>query len=162
VKAPPSFTSLSGFETRSVPFDFAMSYLIELPVPPPPLLRTKSAYSRRDRKGRFVPACSPETCTVHSGHVVAYRELLAANIRLREALDRASSRRASLTEIGLSTSFGYFVALATQAVVFPLFGLEPPASAHAAIGLIFTAVSLARGYLFRRLWVWLSKRGLHV
>ena len=46
---------------------------------------------------------------------------------------------------------GYLLAIATQLAVFPLFGLEAALQEHLAIGLAFVGVSLARGYLLRRL-----------
>jgi hypothetical protein len=46
---------------------------------------------------------------------------------------------------------GYGLAVATQAIVFPFFDLPPSRQQNLAIGGIFTAVSLARSYLLRRL-----------
>ena len=45
---------------------------------------------------------------------------------------------------------GYGVAVATQMLVFPLFGLHATLQENLLIGLIFTAVSLIRSYLLRR------------
>lgn len=61
------------------------------------------------------------------------------------------SRRMSLVEAATNVVVGYALAIATQLVVFPLFGIEAALSEHLAIGLAFIAVSLARGYLLRRL-----------
>jgi hypothetical protein len=57
----------------------------------------------------------------------------------------------SLGEAGTNVVVGYGIAVATQLVVFPWFGLPARVSDALAIGLIFTAVSLARGYVLRRL-----------
>jgi hypothetical protein len=46
---------------------------------------------------------------------------------------------------------GYGLAIATQIVVFPWFGIETGLAEHMTIGLAFIGVSLARGYLLRRL-----------
>lgn len=46
---------------------------------------------------------------------------------------------------------GYSVAVLTQAMVFPLFGLHATTAQHAGIALIFTVVSLMRSYALRRL-----------
>lgn len=46
---------------------------------------------------------------------------------------------------------GYGLAIATQIVVFPWFGIETNLQSHMEIGLAFVGVSLARGYLLRRL-----------
>jgi membrane protein implicated in regulation of membrane protease activity len=61
------------------------------------------------------------------------------------------SRIMSLVEATTNVLVGYVFAIATQLVVFPLFGLEAALSEHLAIGLIFLVVSLARSYLLRRL-----------
>ncbi|MFT3758450.1 hypothetical protein [Thauera sp.] len=61
------------------------------------------------------------------------------------------TRRHSALEAIANVAIGYGIAVATQAAVFPLFGLHASAGQHLAIGLIFTAVSLARSYALRRL-----------
>jgi hypothetical protein len=61
------------------------------------------------------------------------------------------SRRMSLVESIANVAVGYGVAVATQVLVFPLFGLEVSLAANLQIGLIFTVVSIARSYLLRRL-----------
>ena len=60
------------------------------------------------------------------------------------------SRRMSALESGANIAVGIGVAFATQVAVFPLFGLHASASDHAAITLIFTAVSFVRSYALRR------------
>lgn len=60
------------------------------------------------------------------------------------------SRRMSLVEAVANTLVGYLVAVATQFAVFPLFGLRVGVIENLGIGLIFTAVSVARSYLLRR------------
>ncbi len=61
------------------------------------------------------------------------------------------SRIMSLVEAAANVVVGYVLAIATQVVVFPWFGIEVALGEHLAIGLIFVGVSLARGYLLRRL-----------
>ena len=63
----------------------------------------------------------------------------------------SQSRRMSLAESMANIVVGYGVAVLTQIAVFPLFGLRASLSANLGIGLIFTAVSLARSYALRRL-----------
>jgi hypothetical protein len=63
----------------------------------------------------------------------------------------AQSRVMSLIEAATNVVVGYILAIATQLAVFPLFGLNATLGEHLAIGLIFLGVSLARGYLLRRL-----------
>ena len=60
------------------------------------------------------------------------------------------SRLMSLAESLANVLVGYGVAVATQMVVFPLFGLAVTVSDNLLIGLIFTAVSIVRSYALRR------------
>lgn len=61
------------------------------------------------------------------------------------------SRLMSLVEAVTNVAVGYGLAVITQIIVFPLFGLEAELGEHLSIGLAFVAVSLARGYVLRRL-----------
>jgi hypothetical protein len=63
----------------------------------------------------------------------------------------AQSKRGSLIEAVANTMVGYALAVATQFAVFPAFGLRVGVVENLGLGLIFTAVSLARGYVLRRL-----------
>ena len=60
------------------------------------------------------------------------------------------SRTMSAVESVANVAIGYGVAVATQAAVFPLFGIHATATDHLAIGAIFTVVSLVRSYCLRR------------
>lgn len=62
----------------------------------------------------------------------------------------SQSRTMSAVEAVANVAVGYGVAVATQAAVFPLFGIHASTSDHLAIGAVFTIVSLARSYLLRR------------
>ena len=61
------------------------------------------------------------------------------------------SKKMSLLETCASTAIGYAVAILTQVLVFPLFGLTVSLSQNMAIGAVFTVVSIVRGYCVRRL-----------
>ncbi len=61
------------------------------------------------------------------------------------------SRRMSLIEAITNVAVGYLVALITQILVFPLFGIEVSLIQNLAIGMLFTAASIARSFLLRRL-----------
>jgi hypothetical protein len=61
------------------------------------------------------------------------------------------TRIQSLIESFINIGIGYFVALATQLAVFPLFGMKVRLSENLAIGGIFTVISIIRSYLVRRL-----------
>ena len=60
------------------------------------------------------------------------------------------SRLMSLVEAATNVVVGYGIAVATQLVVFPWFGLPARVSDALAIGAVFTGVSLVRGYALRR------------
>ena len=61
------------------------------------------------------------------------------------------SHTMSLVEAVANVIVGYMLAIATQIVVFPLFGIETGLAEHLTIGLAFVGVSLLRGYLLRRM-----------
>ena len=60
------------------------------------------------------------------------------------------SRRLSLLESLVNVLVGYGVAVITQMLVFPLFGLVASVSQNLGLGLVFTGISLIRSYLLRR------------
>ena len=61
------------------------------------------------------------------------------------------TRLMSLVEAVATVVVGYGVAVLTQLIVFPWFGLPARLSDALAIGAVFTIVSVARAYLLRRL-----------
>jgi hypothetical protein len=61
------------------------------------------------------------------------------------------SRRMSLVEAVTNVVVGYALAVLTQIVVFPWFGLQPSVRETLTIGAIFVGVSLLRSYALRRL-----------
>ncbi len=61
------------------------------------------------------------------------------------------SRIMSMVEAAANVVVGYVLAIATQIIVFPWFGIETGLGEHLTIGLAFVGVSLARGFLLRRL-----------
>jgi hypothetical protein len=69
------------------------------------------------------------------------------------------SRRMSFVESLANVAVGYGVAVATQIVVFPYFGLETTMSENLTIGAIFTVVSVARSYSLRRVFEMIRSRG---
>ena len=60
------------------------------------------------------------------------------------------SRLMSMVESLANVLVGYGVAVITQMMVFPLFGLAVTVTENLLIGLIFTAVSIVRSYALRR------------
>jgi len=65
----------------------------------------------------------------------------------------------SLVESAANVVIGYVLAVATQVVVFPLFGIHITKADDLAIGGIFALVSLLRGFMLRRLFERLSWTG---
>ena len=61
------------------------------------------------------------------------------------------SQRQSLIEAITNVAVGYALAVLTQIVVFPWFGLKVSLNDNLAIGAIFVIISLLRSYALRRL-----------
>lgn len=57
----------------------------------------------------------------------------------------------SLVEAITNVVVGYGIAVGTQILIFPLFGLHTTLGQNLSMGGIFTMVSLARSFLLRRL-----------
>lgn len=64
----------------------------------------------------------------------------------------------SLVEAATNVGVGYVLAILTQIVIFPWFGIDVGAGTHMAIGLVFLGVSLIRSYLLRRLFEGIAVR----
>ena len=60
------------------------------------------------------------------------------------------SRRLSLVEAVTNVVVGYVLAVLTQMIVFPWFGLTASLQDNLAIGAAFVGVSLIRSYALRR------------
>ena len=60
------------------------------------------------------------------------------------------SRLMSLVEAVANVTVGYGVAVVTQILIFPVFGLHTTLVQNLKLGLIFTLVSLGRSYALRR------------
>lgn len=70
---------------------------------------------------------------------------------------RRQSRKGSLMEAFLNVLVGFWVAVAVQSLVFPLFGIATSLGTDLKIAGIFTAVSIARSYVMRRVFERLSR-----
>ena len=60
-------------------------------------------------------------------------------------------RKHSAIESVTNVAVGYFVAVLSQIIIFPFFGINVPFSANITIGLWFTAISIIRSYILRRI-----------
>ena len=61
------------------------------------------------------------------------------------------SRAMSLIESLANVAVGYGVAVVTQILIFPIFGLHKTLAQNLLMGAIFTVVSIGRSYALRRL-----------
>jgi hypothetical protein len=57
----------------------------------------------------------------------------------------------SATEAATNVAVGYLVSVAANIIVLPAFGYDVTIADSFAIGLAFTAISLARSYILRRI-----------
>lgn len=64
----------------------------------------------------------------------------------------------SLLESFFNILIGYFVALGSQLIIFPLVGIDISFNTNLIIGFWFTLISLARSYFIRRFF----NNGLHI
>ena len=61
------------------------------------------------------------------------------------------SRAMSLAEAVANVIVGYGIAVITQILIFPVFGLHTTLAQNLKMGAVFTVVSIARSYVLRRL-----------
>ena len=61
------------------------------------------------------------------------------------------SRLMSLVEAVANVIFVYGIAVITQILIFPMFGLHTTLAQNLKMGAVFTVVSIARSYVLRRL-----------
>lgn len=61
------------------------------------------------------------------------------------------TRRQSLIEAGLNTLTGYIISVVTQVLVFPLFGVHLALGQNMVLVGVFTAISIVRSYVWRRI-----------
>jgi hypothetical protein len=61
------------------------------------------------------------------------------------------SRAMSLVESVANVVVGYGVAVVTQILIFPIFGLHTTLAQNLKMGAVFTIISIGRSYALRRL-----------
>jgi hypothetical protein len=69
------------------------------------------------------------------------------------------SKKGSAIESAINIAIGFGVALGSQLVIFPLYGVHVPITTDLAITCWFTLISFARSYFIRRIFNGLSKQG---
>lgn len=66
-------------------------------------------------------------------------------------MSKASQRQShSIAETASSTAIGYIINVTAQHFIFPLLGIHISTATNLTIGAIFTIISVARGYILRR------------
>ena len=60
------------------------------------------------------------------------------------------SKKHSFFESLQNVAIGYLIAVGSQVLIFPFFGVHVPISANLKIGLFMTIISVCRSYLIRR------------
>lgn len=68
------------------------------------------------------------------------------------------SKRQSMIEAIANVAIGYWVAVISQLVIFPWFGINLPLGENLLIGAWFTVISLIRSYLLRRGFNWIHAK----
>lgn len=71
------------------------------------------------------------------------------------------SKKGSLVEILANVGSGYILAWLVSLYMFPLIGFDISIAQNTMTTSIFTVISVARGYVWRRLFNWHSVRSLH-
>ena len=60
------------------------------------------------------------------------------------------TKKHSMVEVVTNVSVGYVLALASQLIIFPMFGMYISIGENILIGMWFTVIAIVRGYLIRR------------
>lgn len=76
-------------------------------------------------------------------------------------LVRVQTRKVSLFESVTNVVVGYGVALLSQIIIFPIFGIYVSLKTNLWIGLWFTIISIIRSYILRRIFNTQSERTLN-
>jgi membrane associated rhomboid family serine protease len=75
-------------------------------------------------------------------------------------VNTAQRKRTSLLESVVNCAIGIGIAFGMQVLLFPLFGIHISYGTSGAIAIVFTAISILRSYLLRRLFEYLRVSGL--
>ena len=68
----------------------------------------------------------------------------------------------SFIEAMLNSAIGYSVAILSQYLIFPLYGVHLPVTSHLTMGLWFTIISIFRSLFLRRLFNFFTVKGNNV
>jgi len=68
------------------------------------------------------------------------------------------SKKASLTESAVNTGLGFVISLGATAAILPAFGLHTSFATQTNITIVYTVISLVRGYALRRAFNWYERK----
>ena len=71
------------------------------------------------------------------------------------------SKKMSFAEACVNTTIGYAINFTAQLIIFPMFNIHIRLRDNAMIGIMFTGISIARGYFLRRIFNRFTKWGMH-
>lgn len=72
----------------------------------------------------------------------------------------AQTRKGSVVETMTNTVVGFVLNQIAQVVLFPVVGIHVSFTTNLALGLMFTGISIARGYALRRFFQWRQHKAL--
>lgn len=75
-------------------------------------------------------------------------------------MKQIQTRTTSLIESIANVVIGYGVALASQLIIFPIYGIEISIRTNIAIGIWFTIISIIRSFIVRRIFNKMSENKL--
>jgi hypothetical protein len=82
---------------------------------------------------------------------------IAAHYAPEQPPGGGQSRGMSLVETVASTAIGLFINTVANYLVLPLWGLHPSVGDSIALAVVFTGLSLARGFMLRRGFEWVRR-----
>lgn len=62
----------------------------------------------------------------------------------------SQSKRGSLIEALINTAIGFLINYFANLLIFPLFGMHISMTANLVLGMLYTVISVVRGYVVRR------------
>jgi len=74
-------------------------------------------------------------------------------------VNKGQSKYYSFLEAVINSIIGYAVAIFSQEVLFPHYGIKIPLASHLQLGLWFTIISIARSFILRRIFNWVHYVG---
>jgi hypothetical protein len=82
------------------------------------------------------------------------------NTLLSRAPNAGQTKRGSVMEVLLNIAIGYGISYTANAMILPMYGFTISHAQNLQIGVIFTAISVVRGYYVRRLFNYLWVKGI--